>query len=139
LAPTLRDRIDATRRHGVREVSRDDREVIDAEAVPLRNHGGCPTREISPRTAFHAVPAPYSGAVELVLPARADLAFRIPPELCDPPICTLRVLSAQNNALEAGFARADYVATAELAERYLRGRTDGLRAAGGEGILVART
>jgi len=42
-------------------------------------------------------------------------------------------------ALDAGFASADFVATAELAERYLSGRTDGLRAAGGEGILVART
>jgi O-methyltransferase involved in polyketide biosynthesis len=31
------------------------------------------------------------------------------------------------SALEAGFASADYVATAELAERYLRGRTDALR------------
>ena len=42
-------------------------------------------------------------------------------------------------AHEAGFADVRYVSTAELAEPYLAGRTDGLRAAGGEGILVART
>jgi methyltransferase (TIGR00027 family) len=42
-------------------------------------------------------------------------------------------------ALDAGFASADHVATAELAERYLSGRTDGLSPAGGEGILLART
>ena len=40
---------------------------------------------------------------------------------------------------EAGFADVRYVSTAELAERYLAGRTDGLRAAAGEGVLVART
>jgi methyltransferase (TIGR00027 family) len=40
---------------------------------------------------------------------------------------------------EAGFADVHYVPTAELAERYLAGRSDGLRASGGEGILVART
>ena len=42
-------------------------------------------------------------------------------------------------ARDAGFASAHTVATAELAARYLTGRTDGLRPAGGEGILVART
>jgi methyltransferase (TIGR00027 family) len=42
-------------------------------------------------------------------------------------------------AREAGFAGAESVSTAELTERYLAGRTDGLRAAGGEGILIART
>ena len=42
-------------------------------------------------------------------------------------------------AHDAGFASAHTVATAELAARYLTGRTDGLRPAGGEGILVART
>jgi O-methyltransferase involved in polyketide biosynthesis len=42
-------------------------------------------------------------------------------------------------AREAGFADARYVPTPELAERHLAGRTDGLTAAGGEGILLART
>ena len=42
-------------------------------------------------------------------------------------------------ARDAGFASARHVPTAELADRYLAGRTDGLRAAGGEGLLVART
>jgi methyltransferase (TIGR00027 family) len=42
-------------------------------------------------------------------------------------------------ARDAGFTNVRYVPTAELAERYLTGRTDGLRAAGGEGILLART
>jgi methyltransferase (TIGR00027 family) len=42
-------------------------------------------------------------------------------------------------AREAGFADVRSVATAELAERYLGGRTDGLQASGGEGILMART
>jgi O-methyltransferase involved in polyketide biosynthesis len=42
-------------------------------------------------------------------------------------------------ARESGFSDAQYVATAELAERYLTGRTDDLRPAGGEGVLVART
>jgi methyltransferase (TIGR00027 family) len=42
-------------------------------------------------------------------------------------------------ARRAGFSDAQYVATAELADRYLVGRTDGLRAASGEGILLART
>jgi methyltransferase (TIGR00027 family) len=42
-------------------------------------------------------------------------------------------------ARNAGFADVRYVATDELAERYLAGRADGLRAAGGEGILLART
>jgi methyltransferase (TIGR00027 family) len=40
---------------------------------------------------------------------------------------------------DAGFAEARYVPTAELAERYLAGRADGLRPAGGEGILLAQT
>lgn len=40
-------------------------------------------------------------------------------------------------ARDAGFADARYVATAELAARYLAGRGDGLRAASGEGILLA--
>jgi O-methyltransferase involved in polyketide biosynthesis len=43
-----------------------------------------------------------------------------------------------NIARDAGFADVRYVPTAELAQRYLRSRTDGLRAAGGEGILLAR-
>jgi len=42
-------------------------------------------------------------------------------------------------ARESGFSNAEYIDTAELAERYLTGRTDDLRPAGGEGILVART
>lgn len=42
-------------------------------------------------------------------------------------------------AREAGFADARYVPTDELAERYLAGRSDGLRASGGEAILLART
>ena len=42
-------------------------------------------------------------------------------------------------ARDAGFVNARTVSTADLAERYLSGRTDGLSAAGGEGILVART
>ncbi len=42
-------------------------------------------------------------------------------------------------AREAGFAEARSVPTAEVAERYLTGRSDGLRAAGGEGMLLART
>ena len=42
-------------------------------------------------------------------------------------------------ARDAGFADAETVSTADLAERYLAGRTDGLSAAGGEAILIART
>jgi len=42
-------------------------------------------------------------------------------------------------ARDAGFSSAESVSTADLTERYLTGRTDGLRAAGGEGILIART
>ena len=42
-------------------------------------------------------------------------------------------------ARDAGFAHISTVPTAELAERYLAGRTDGLRASGGEAILLART
>jgi len=41
-------------------------------------------------------------------------------------------------AREAGFTSARYLATDELANRYLAGRSDGLRASGGEGILEAR-
>lgn len=40
---------------------------------------------------------------------------------------------------DAGFADARYVPTNELADRYLADRDDGLQAAGGEGILLART
>lgn len=40
-------------------------------------------------------------------------------------------------ARDAGFGDVRYVATRELAERYLAGRTD-LRPAGGEGMLLAR-
>ena len=42
-------------------------------------------------------------------------------------------------ARDAGFTDAQYVSTADLAARYLAGRTDGLRAASGEGVLLART
>lgn len=42
-------------------------------------------------------------------------------------------------ARDAGFVDVRSVSTADLADRYLRGRTDGLTAAGGEAILVART
>jgi methyltransferase (TIGR00027 family) len=42
-------------------------------------------------------------------------------------------------ARDAGFADARYVPTGEVAERYLAGRSDGLRASTGEGILLART
>ena len=42
-------------------------------------------------------------------------------------------------ARDAGFVDARTVSTADLADCYLSGRTDGLRAAGGESILVART
>lgn len=42
-------------------------------------------------------------------------------------------------ARAAGLTDSRYVPTAELAQRYLAGRTDELRAAGGEGILLART
>jgi methyltransferase (TIGR00027 family) len=42
-------------------------------------------------------------------------------------------------ARDAGFADARAVSTDEVAAPYLAGRTDGLRAAGGEGMLVART
>ena len=42
-------------------------------------------------------------------------------------------------ARECGFARFRCVPTAELAERYLAGRTDGLRPASGEGVLLAQT
>jgi methyltransferase (TIGR00027 family) len=42
-------------------------------------------------------------------------------------------------ASDSGFARAEYVSTADLSARYLAGRPDGLRAASGEGVLIART
>ncbi|MGD9752288.1 MAG: class I SAM-dependent methyltransferase [Acidimicrobiia bacterium] len=42
-------------------------------------------------------------------------------------------------AHRAGFTSARYVPTNEIAARYLNGRSDGLRAATGEGILLART
>jgi methyltransferase (TIGR00027 family) len=42
-------------------------------------------------------------------------------------------------AREAGFVDARAVSTAELADPYLAGRTDGLSAAGGESVLIART
>lgn len=40
-------------------------------------------------------------------------------------------------ARDAGFDRVQYVSTGELAQRYLTGRSDGLRAASGEGLLLA--
>ncbi len=42
-------------------------------------------------------------------------------------------------ATEAGFATVECVSTAELADRYLAGRSDLPRASGGEGVLLART
>ncbi len=42
-------------------------------------------------------------------------------------------------ARDLGFPDAQYIPTADLAARYLSGRTDGLRASAGEGILLART
>ena len=42
-------------------------------------------------------------------------------------------------ALDAGFADARYVETAELAEPYLAGRSDDVRPSSGEAILMART
>ena len=42
-------------------------------------------------------------------------------------------------ARRAGFADARSIATVEIAAPYLAGRTDGLAAAGGEAVLVART
>jgi methyltransferase (TIGR00027 family) len=42
------------------------------------------------------------------------------------------------SAREAGFAEVRSIATEELADRYLAGRNDGLRAASGEAILLAR-
>lgn len=42
-------------------------------------------------------------------------------------------------ALGAGFASAEAVTTAEIAAPYLQGRADGLAAASGESILIART
>jgi hypothetical protein len=42
-------------------------------------------------------------------------------------------------ATDAGFSDVEHLTTAERANRYLTGRTDGLRAAPGESILLART
>jgi hypothetical protein len=42
-------------------------------------------------------------------------------------------------ARDAGLTDVRAVPTAELAERHLVHRTDGLRAAGGEAVLLART
>ncbi|MFM2076876.1 MAG: hypothetical protein RJA49_766 [Actinomycetota bacterium] len=42
-------------------------------------------------------------------------------------------------AREAGLIEARVLSTADVAEPYLVGRSDGLRAAGGESILIART
>lgn len=42
-------------------------------------------------------------------------------------------------ARDAGFSDVRHVSTAEVAEQYLATRADGLRAASGEGILLART
>ena len=42
-------------------------------------------------------------------------------------------------ASDAGFTHTETVSTADLAHRYLAGRTDRLSAAGGESILIART
>jgi len=42
-------------------------------------------------------------------------------------------------ARQAGFAQVEHVPTDQLADRYLADRQDGLRPAGGEGILLART
>ena len=42
-------------------------------------------------------------------------------------------------ASEAGFADVRHMSTAEIAEPYLVGRPDGLRASNGEGVLLART
>lgn len=41
-------------------------------------------------------------------------------------------------ATRAGFGDARYVNTSVLADRYLEGRTDGVRASSGEGLLLAR-
>lgn len=42
-------------------------------------------------------------------------------------------------AREAGFKDARHVSTADLTQRYFRGRSDGLRLSGGEELLLART
>ena len=42
-------------------------------------------------------------------------------------------------AREAGFAAAEHVSAADLAQRYFTGRTDGLRPSNGEAFLVATT
>lgn len=42
-------------------------------------------------------------------------------------------------ARDAGFADVEVVMTEAIADRYLAGRTDGLRASGGEAVLLART
>ena len=41
-------------------------------------------------------------------------------------------------AREAGFVEARTMSTIDVADRYLAGRSDGLTAAGGEAVLVAR-
>lgn len=42
-------------------------------------------------------------------------------------------------AHDAGFARADVVSTAEIAQQHLQGRADGQSAAAGEALLIAHT
>ncbi len=42
-------------------------------------------------------------------------------------------------AVEAGFSHTQLVSTADLTQRYFSGRSDGLRPASGEDILVATT
>lgn len=42
-------------------------------------------------------------------------------------------------ARDAGFPDVEVVTTEDIAARYLAGRTDGLRASGGEAVLLART
>jgi len=42
-------------------------------------------------------------------------------------------------ARDTGFTHAETTSTADLTRRYFAGRTDGLNAAGGEAILIART
>jgi O-methyltransferase involved in polyketide biosynthesis len=42
-------------------------------------------------------------------------------------------------AREAGFKEARHVSTADLTQRYFRGRSDGLRLSGGEELLLAGT
>ena len=44
-----------------------------------------------------------------------------------------------NMARDAGFADVSHLSGAALAERYLAGRTDGLRPSSGENLIVATT